>query len=440
MAVTVSFNGTNYSVPNDRDPKGWGSQLTSYLVALGTALAKSGGNFTLTADVNFGANFGLVAVYYKSASSNIATVGVFRLANNEGMAWRNVANSADLLLKVDSSDDLVYDGNRILDTTDILDEDDMASDSATKVPSQQSVKAYAQADVITTRGDVIIGNSSGTASRLAIGTANQILISDGTDVAWGANPSASAATASTAGIVTSFVPVIKSSVHTVSSADYTVLDSDGYKRILVSTGATDRTITLPTAADNEGREITIIKTDSGAGNLIVDGEGAELINARASTELFGQYAKVTLFCDGTKWYTLEQSSPMNGWTPTTANLGTIASVNVNGQIQNNRLLINGNFDTGTVGAGTGQIGLPPGYTVNVGGTRLVVGYMNRNLSDTTVYRLTLLATDGDAFLTIGLDSSSGVASNPLDNIAVSTFVASSERQVIHASVPITELA
>ena len=132
MAVTVSFNGTNYSVPNNRDPKGWGTALTTYLVALGTALAKSGGNFTLTADVNFGANYGLIAVYYKSASADIATIGVFRLANNEGIAWRNAANSADLLLKVDASDDLVYDGNRILDTTDILDEDDLVSDSDTK--------------------------------------------------------------------------------------------------------------------------------------------------------------------------------------------------------------------------------------------------------------------------------------------------------------------
>ena len=142
MATTVSFNGTNYSVPNNRDPKGWGTALTAYLVALGTALAKSGGNFTLTADVNFGANYGLIAVYYKSASADIATIGVFRLANNEGIAWRNAANAADLLLKVDASDDLVYDGNRILDTTDIIDEDDLVSDSATKVPTQQSVKAY----------------------------------------------------------------------------------------------------------------------------------------------------------------------------------------------------------------------------------------------------------------------------------------------------------
>lgn len=38
---------------------------------------------------------------------------------------------------------------------------------------------------ITTRGDLSYGDSSGMPDRLAIGTANQILTTDGTDVAWG---------------------------------------------------------------------------------------------------------------------------------------------------------------------------------------------------------------------------------------------------------------
>jgi hypothetical protein len=42
----------------------------------------------------------------------------------------------------------------------------------------------AQQDVITTRGDIVRGSSSDVAERLAAGTANQILTSDGTDVAW----------------------------------------------------------------------------------------------------------------------------------------------------------------------------------------------------------------------------------------------------------------
>jgi len=39
-------------------------------------------------------------------------------------------------------------------------------------------------DPITTRGDVVVGNSSGLSSRLAVGTTGQVLTADGTDAAW----------------------------------------------------------------------------------------------------------------------------------------------------------------------------------------------------------------------------------------------------------------
>jgi hypothetical protein len=41
-----------------------------------------------------------------------------------------------------------------------------------------------QADVITTRGDVVYGNSSNIADRLALGASGTVLTSDGTDIAW----------------------------------------------------------------------------------------------------------------------------------------------------------------------------------------------------------------------------------------------------------------
>lgn len=39
--------------------------------------------------------------------------------------------------------------------------------------------------VMTTRGDLVTGNASGNAQRLAVGSANTVLKSDGTDPAWG---------------------------------------------------------------------------------------------------------------------------------------------------------------------------------------------------------------------------------------------------------------
>ena len=45
----------------------------------------------------------------------------------------------------------------------------------------------AQEDVITTRGDIVRGSSAGAAERLAVGTAGQVLKSDGTDAGWDSN-------------------------------------------------------------------------------------------------------------------------------------------------------------------------------------------------------------------------------------------------------------
>jgi hypothetical protein len=69
-----------------------------------------------------------------------------------------------------------------------------------------------------------------------------------------------------------------SAIKTVTDAGYTILDDDGFDVIRVSTGASDRTVTLPTLADNVGRSLTIMKLDYGLGDVIVDGEGSETIN------------------------------------------------------------------------------------------------------------------------------------------------------------------
>jgi hypothetical protein len=110
-----------------------------------------------------------------------------------------------------------------------------------------------------------------------------------------------AASATTPGLVTSYSPLINQAVHTVASADYTILDGDGYHTILVTTGASDRTMTLPTAADNEGRELTFKKLDAGVGKVIIDGEGAETIDGATTYQVVAQYAFVRLVCDGSSW-------------------------------------------------------------------------------------------------------------------------------------------
>ena len=88
------------------------------------------------------------------------------------------------------------------------------------------------------------------------------------------------------------------------SADFTVADADS-DVFEVTTAATDRTATLPTLADNTGRIIRIIKVDSGAGKVTIDGEGAETIDGNTTLDIFGQGSVLTVRAGSSEWDILE---------------------------------------------------------------------------------------------------------------------------------------
>ncbi len=88
-------------------------------------------------------------------------------------------------------------------------------------------------------------------------------------------------------------------------ANYTILDNEGYSVFRVTTGGSDRTITLPTAADNKNREITIEKADSETDKLIIDGEGSEKIEDELTVELTRKYSKLKVRSNGTSWDILQ---------------------------------------------------------------------------------------------------------------------------------------
>lgn len=143
---------------------------------------------------------------------------------------------------------------------------------------------------------------------------------NGTNLVEISGASAASADGDTAGIVTTFTPTVKSRVNSVSSANYTVLDDDGYETIAVSTGATTRTVTLPTASANTGRKLTITKTDSGAGYITVDGEGAETVNGLTTVSVIFQYDFIEVLCTGSEWLIINQqhSTQWMSFTPTVA--------------------------------------------------------------------------------------------------------------------------
>lgn len=115
MATTLTVNGTDYSFPQPGEAPGWGSAVTNWATAVTSGmLQKAGGAFTLTAEVDFGATYGLKSSYYKSRGTNPASAGVIRLASAEYIYWRNAANDGDLGFRVNGSDVLEFNGNPIV--------------------------------------------------------------------------------------------------------------------------------------------------------------------------------------------------------------------------------------------------------------------------------------------------------------------------------------
>lgn len=117
MSTSITFNGSSYTIPATGDDS-WGTNVSNYLIAISTgSLQKTGGTFTLTAEVNFGATYGLKVPYIKSQAANPASAGIVRLGNAETIKWRNNANNADLDLTVNSSDFLQFNSNTLLDSS-----------------------------------------------------------------------------------------------------------------------------------------------------------------------------------------------------------------------------------------------------------------------------------------------------------------------------------
>ena len=115
--TTVTLNGSNYSIPAYGDT-GWAvgtGNLSSYLVAIASGcLQTTGGTFALSANVNFGASYGLLAAYFSTRAASPATSGLVRLALTDTIKW----GAANLALSVSASR-LQFDGQTLLIASDL---------------------------------------------------------------------------------------------------------------------------------------------------------------------------------------------------------------------------------------------------------------------------------------------------------------------------------
>lgn len=265
MAITKSFAGQTFSLPQNREPRSsdWGTQVSNFLVALADyAIPKTGGAYTLAAELNLGATYGLRAPYYKSSSSSIAASGVVRLANGNTLAWRNAANNADLALTVGADDALTFNGSGIQP----LDADltALAALSSTGILARTASNTYALRSIAAGSNKLSISNADGMSGNptLDVVQGNLSLGSLGGSVALGSQVSGTLPIANGGTGQTSANSALNALLPSQSGKNGYVLGSDGTDTAWVS---------------------SLANPMDGVGQLIVGGTGGAAAKFAAGT-------------------------------------------------------------------------------------------------------------------------------------------------------------
>ncbi len=161
--------------------------------------------------------------------------------NATSIGLDNVDNTSDADKPISTATQTALDAK--LDDNQLIDEDDMASDSDTHVPTQQSVKAY-------------VNNKT----------------------------------------------VFKTTTTTTASLTLTAT----HYVVLASGASTTVAITLPTAVGITGREY-IIKCTDFTNNVTVETNGAQTIDGDSNFAFSAQYESLKIISDGANWFILSVS-------------------------------------------------------------------------------------------------------------------------------------
>lgn len=111
--ITIVINGQSFDYPETGDTE-WGSSATIAFQALAsTTLQQEGGNFYISNELDFGGDAGIKVLFISSRTNDSASSGVFRLAKDELVAWRNEDNDGDNTISFDSDGDLIVNGVKV---------------------------------------------------------------------------------------------------------------------------------------------------------------------------------------------------------------------------------------------------------------------------------------------------------------------------------------
>ena len=118
MSQIVIINGERVTIPTVGET-GWGESVThAFQLLASTTLQRITTQFTLQAELSFGPNFGIKALYVKSITSDSSSSGFLRMAAQDNIGWKaNDSGSGDLLLGISEDDVLRFKGIDLMDVS-----------------------------------------------------------------------------------------------------------------------------------------------------------------------------------------------------------------------------------------------------------------------------------------------------------------------------------
>lgn len=144
-------------------------------------------------------------------------------------------------------------------------------------------------------GDLLTLNSASFPTRLAVGTAGQVLSTNGTTLSWASKYAMDTGTAAAAGTTAANCTALTASHSRVTAADGT------------------KGVCLPLLASrNIGDEFVVTNSDTSSALLVYSAGVAELISGQAGTTAISLAAKLQLTCrkyDTTNWYCGKSVTP-----------------------------------------------------------------------------------------------------------------------------------
>lgn len=279
MSVSLTVNGTTYAYPATGDSN-WGAAATNWATAVTNGmLQKTGGLFALTADVNFGTNFGLKSLYLITASTNPAGTGVIRLANTDGIGFRNVGNTADFLLQPDADGLLQYNSIDLVNLS--------ASQTLTNKSISGSTNTFSSIPISAITGSItnsllspmatltLKGNNTGSSAVPSDLTVAQVTTMLGLSTPTGASLVLRDANANTQ--INNVAEGFSTTVTAASTTTLTVASSHTQQ----FTGTTTQTVVLPNATTLVlGQQFLILNRSTGV--LTLNANGGTLVQILGS--------------------------------------------------------------------------------------------------------------------------------------------------------------